>query len=111
MENKTKLLILRTIHIFIAIIMILALIMVYYSLFTHYRGILLKYSIILLIIEGLTVIIWGECPFGPLHRKLKDKRSIWTFFLPKSIAPYAFYTLAFIGILGMYLLLLQGLNL
>ena len=83
MKNSTKLLLLRIFHIFLIILFLISIVIIYYSVFTGYKGNLLAYGVILLLIEGLGLIIWRECPLAPLHRKLGDTKYIWKlFYLP-----------------------------
>ena len=106
MKNSTKLSLLRIFHIFLIILFLISIIIIYYSVFTGYKGDLLTYGIILLLVEGLGLIIWRECPLAPLHRKLGDFKYIWKLFFSDKLAIYVIPALAIISIIGLLLLLI-----
>lgn len=81
----------RSIHTLIALIMFASMAVVYYSAISETYDILLYLASGALLIEGIVITLnKGDCPLSYLQRKYGDDKAFFELFLPKSIAKQMF---------------------
>jgi len=111
MSAQTKpstIVLLRTIHGFIALIMIASVAAVYCSAARHTYDAWLYLATAALLIEGIAVTLnRGDCPFSYLSRKHGDPKAFFELFLPKMIAKRMFKVNAAIIAVGYLFLLIS----
>jgi len=89
--NPRMIVVVRSIHTLIALVMIASMAIVYYSAISETYDILLYLALGALLIEGIVITInKGDCPFSYLQRKYGDDKAFFELFLPKSIAKQMF---------------------
>lgn len=98
----------RVFHTVIAIVELTALGHVWTCALARRRDKLLGVSVSALLIEGVALIVGrGNCPLGPLQRKLGDPVPLFEVVLPPRTAKAAVPVLAAISLVGLGLVLLR----
>ncbi len=92
----------RTFHTLIAVVDLVGLGYVWTCALTRQRGRLLHLSVGALLVEGGALVIGrGNCPLGPLQRKLGDPTPLFELVLPPRVAKAAVPVLAGISMAGL----------
>ena len=95
----------RAAHAFIAVIDLMGLGYVWTCALTRRRDSLLRFSAADLVVEGAAlVIVRGNCPLGPLPRRLGDPVPLFELVLPPRVARTAVPILAVTSVVGLALL-------
>lgn len=98
----------RTLHTVIAVIDLAGLGYVWICAVTRRRDRLVGLSVSALLIEGVALVVGrGNCPLGPLQRKLGDPVPLFELVLPPRAAKAAVPVLAAISLVGLGLIVLR----
>jgi hypothetical protein len=82
---------------------------VYYAAISRRRSRLLAAAMVALAVEGVVVYgNGGECPLGPVHRRVGDDRTFFELFVPPQVARYAVPFLGAVAGFGMLLVVLRS---
>jgi hypothetical protein len=80
----------RGIHSAFALFFMSCLAYIYYAALGRKRSPLLAAAAGALLAEGAVVVInRGDCPLGPVHRRLGDEKTFFELFLPSRLARWA----------------------
>jgi len=108
-DNPRIIVVVRSIHTLVALVMIASMAVVYYSAISKTYNVLLYLASGALLIEGIAITLnKGDCPLSYLQRKYGDDKTFFELFLPRNIAKHMF-RFNFIVISIGYLLLLFNL--
>ena len=95
---------LRVVHTSLAVVDIGALGYVWSSALTRRRDRLLKLSTTVLLVEAVALVVGrGNCPLGPLQRRLGDPTPLFQLVLPPRAARAAVPILAGVSLVGLVL--------
>ena len=95
----------RVAHTLIAVIDLVGLGYIWTCALTRRRDRLLRFSVAALLVEGVALVVGrGNCPLGPLQRKLGDPVPLFELVLPPRGAKAAFPVLAAMSAGGLALL-------
>jgi hypothetical protein len=110
-SNPLMIWVIRLIHTLIALSLLAAIAIIYYSAISETYNWLLYLAVAGLLVERIAVTLnSGNCPFLFFSRKYGDDKTFLELFLPKNVAKQMF-KVSFIVISIGYLLLLSGLGL
>lgn len=102
MENTRKLFFIKLVHTVVFVFMSVGVFYVFYAGLTKTYNWLLVLPIVAVLIEGIVLLVNGECPLTTLARKYGDEhRRFSDIFLPSWFTPFIapiFTTLFFVGI-------------
>jgi hypothetical protein len=107
MKDSTKLVIIKSSHSLVWIVMVAATFYILYAGITGTRSILLWVSIVLLCIESLVLLVNGwVCPFTTIAMKYtSDRTDNFDIYIPLFIARYNKMVFGTIFIIGLLLLI------
>jgi hypothetical protein len=98
----------RVVHTLIAVVALIALGHVWRCALLRRRDRLLRLSVSALLLEGMALVIGrGNCPLGPLQRRLGDPIPLFELVLPSRAAKAAVPVLAAISVAGVALLVVR----
>ncbi|MET0908446.1 MAG: hypothetical protein ABWZ99_03175 [Ilumatobacteraceae bacterium] len=95
----------RIVHVLIALVDLAGLGYVWTCALVRRRDRILRFSVAALVVEGTALVIGrGNCPLGPLQRRLGDSTPLFELVLPPRAARAAVPLLAAISVAGLALL-------
>lgn len=100
MKYRNEILTIRIIHIIGAIILYSSIFVLIYSGIYKYKNSLTFLMTIFLLLEGVFILIFGECPLTRVHKIFDDKKGFFGLFLPRGYRKPAFIASVFAGILS-----------
>jgi hypothetical protein len=95
---------LRAIHVAIAVVQLASLGEVWVCAIRRRRGRVLRAAVVTLSVEGLALVVGrGNCPLGPLQRRLGDATPLFELVLTPRAAKAAVPVLAAVSVIGIAL--------
>jgi hypothetical protein len=112
MSNAHKLLLIRTVHTAIYLILAISVVFLLVAAFLGYFGPMLLVALILIGLEVIVFVTSGmKCPLTDLAKKYgAEKGYVFDMFLPEALAKYTFRFFGVLLIIGLILLTLRTLG-
>jgi hypothetical protein len=96
----------RSLHTLMAAFLITCIVYLYYCKITDCIGLKAYMAAAFLLGEGLIVLVNNrECPLSALQRKYGDNKGFFNLFLPHTVIPYVYPSLAVVASVGILLLM------